>query len=52
MFKGYCQKNKGRLSKKACERYQNLSAGEKGKKPQYASERCRNLSGKEKEASI
>ena len=38
MLTGYYQKNKGRLSKKACERYQNLSEEEKNKKRQYGNE--------------
>ena len=34
-----CQKNKDKLSKRASERYQNLSEKEKDKKYQYAYER-------------
>ena len=34
MLTGYYQKNKERLSKKARERYQNLSEEEKDKRPQ------------------
>ena len=49
MLTGYYQKTKERLSKKACERYQNLSEQEKEKKSQYACERYRNLSEEEKE---
>ena len=40
---GYYQKNKERLSKKARERYQNLSKEEKEKKHQYGRERYKNL---------
>ena len=46
---GYYKKNNEKLSKKACERYQNLSE-EKSKKHQYASEQYKNLSGEEKES--
>ena len=43
------KKTKERLSKKARERYQNISEEEKSKKHQYARERYRNLSEEEKE---
>ena len=43
------KKNKEKLSKKARERYQNLSEEEKDKKHQYAHERYRNLPEEEKE---
>ena len=50
MLTGYHQKkNKEKLSKKARERYQNLSEEEKDKKHQYAHERYRNLPEEEKE---
>ena len=52
MFKNlstkYYEENKKRLSKKACERYQNLSKEEKEKKQQYGCERHRNLIEDEK----
>ena len=32
MLTGYYQKNKERLSKKACEKYQNLSEEDKGQR--------------------
>ena len=38
MLTGYYQKNKETLSKKARERYQNLSEEEKEKKHQYVRE--------------
>ena len=41
---GYYQKNKERLSKKARERYENLSEERKNKRCSYALERYRNLS--------
>ena len=44
ILNNYYQKNKEKLSKKACERYQNLSEEEKDKKRQYARRRCRNPS--------
>ena len=44
--------NKERLSRKARERYQNLSKEETDKKPQNASERYRNLSEEEKENNV
>ena len=44
MTNNYYQKNKEKLSKEACERYQNDSEEEKNKKRQYARERYRNLS--------
>ena len=44
MLTRYYQKNKERLSKKAREKYQNLSEEEKDKKRQYVHERYRNLS--------
>ena len=40
----YYQENKGILQKKVCERYQNLSKGEKEKKRQYCCEHYKNLS--------
>ena len=40
--------SKYQLSKKAGERYQNLSEEEKDKRRQYARERCRNLSEENK----
>ena len=46
---GYYQNTQKKLSKKARERYQNLSEEEKDKKHQHARERYRNLSGEEKE---
>ena len=49
MLTGYYKKNIEKLSKKACERYQNLSEEEKDKKRQYTSERYRNHSEEEKE---
>ena len=45
----YKKKNKEKLSKKARERYQNLSEEEKDKRHQYACEQYRNLSEKEEE---
>ena len=47
---GYYQKNKERLQKEACERYQNLLKEEKKKKQKYSCERYQNLfeEGKEK----
>ena len=44
MINNYYQKTKERLSKKARERYTNLSDREKDKKCHYARERYRNLS--------
>ena len=44
MLTEYYQKYKERFSKKARERYQNLSEEEKNKKRQYTRERYRNLS--------
>ena len=41
MLTGYYQKNKEMLSKKAFERYQNLSEEEKDKRGQYAHEQYR-----------
>ena len=52
MVTGYYQNNKEKLSKKACERYQNLSEEEKDKNRQYACERYRNLSEEEKKRSV
>ena len=49
MRTNYYKKNKERLSKKARERYQNLSEEEKDKKHQYAHEQYRNFSEKEEE---
>ena len=49
MTNNYYQKNREGLSKKACERYQNLSEERKIKKHQYACEQYRNISEKEKE---
>ena len=43
------QENKGRLQKKARERYQNLSKEEKDRKQQYGCERFKNLSEDEKQ---
>ena len=40
MTNNYYQKNKKKLRKEACERYQNLSEKEKDKKCQYASSLC------------
>ena len=40
----YYQENKGRLQKKARERYQNLSKEKKEKKRHYGRERYKNLS--------
>ena len=39
----YYQKSKERLSKQACESYQNLSKDEKEKKHQYGRESYKNL---------
>ena len=51
MFKNlsakYYQENKGRLKKKAREKYQSLSKEEKEKKRQYGRERYENLSEEE-----
>ena len=49
MLTGSYQKTKERLSKKACERYRNLSEEEKDRKHQYVRERYRSLSEEEKE---
>ena len=48
MLTGYYKKNKEKLSKKARERYQNVSEEEKDKKSQYAREPYRNLSEEKK----
>ena len=50
MTNNYYKKNKEKLSKKAPERYQNLSEEEKDKKCQYACEQYRR--GKRKKTSI
>ena len=44
----YCQENKERLQKKACESYQNLSKEEKEKKRQYGCKHYKKLSEDEK----
>ena len=44
MFTGYYQTNKEKPSKKAHEKYQNLSEEKRDKKLQYACERHSNLS--------
>ena len=41
---GYYKKNKERLNKKACDRYQNLSEKYKIKKKKYGRQRYRNVS--------
>ena len=41
---GYYKKNKERLKKKACDRYQNLSEKYKIKKKKYGRQRYRNVS--------
>ena len=46
------QENKGRVQKKARERYENLSKEEKEKKHQYVCERCKNLSEDEKQKLV
>ena len=51
MLTGYYQKNKERLSKKACEEYQNLSEEGKDKRCQHVCERYMNLSEEEKKRS-
>ena len=48
----YYQKNKERLQKKACERYQDLSEVEKNKKPQYECKWYQNLPEDEKKYEI
>ena len=48
MLAGYYQKNKGKLPKKACERYQNFSEEEKDKKRKYGCKQNRNFSKKER----
>ena len=40
---GYYQKSKGRLQRKTCERYEDLSEEERNKKRQHAQERYINL---------
>ena len=45
----YHQKNKERLQKKPCEKYQSFSKEEKEKKQQYGRESCKNLSEDEKQ---
>ena len=52
MLTGYYQKNKERLSRKARERYQNLSAKEKEKKCQYGCQPYKNLLGDEKQLLV
>ena len=52
MLTGCIQRSKERISKKACEKYQNLSKEEKDKRSQYAHEQYRNLSEEEKEKSV
>ena len=49
MTNKYYKTNKEKLSRKAREKYQNLSEEEKDKKHQYARERYRNLSEEEKQ---
>ena len=51
MLTGYYQKSKEKLSKKALEKYQNLSQEEKDIKRQYACERYSNLFEKGNERS-
>ena len=48
MLTGYYHKNRERLQKKACERYQDLSEEKKAKKRQYAGEQYRNPFDEEK----
>ena len=52
MLTGCHQRSKERISKNACEKYQNLSKEEKDKRSQYAHEQYRNLSEEEKEKSV
>ena len=47
MSAGHYHKKQGKASKKACERYQDLSEEKKNKQRYYARERYRNLSNKE-----
>ena len=49
MINNYYKKNKVKLSKRAREKYQNLSEEKKGKRRQDARERYRNFSEEEKE---
>ena len=49
MLTDIIKKNKEKPSKKAREKYQNLSEQEKGKQRQYAHEQYRNLTEEEKE---
>ena len=48
----YYQRNKERVQKKACERYQNISKEEKGKKEKYGCQRYKNLSEDEKQKVV
>ena len=52
MVNKYYRKNKEKLPKKACERYQNLSEEDKEKKRQYNRVRNKNLSEEEKEKKV
>ena len=49
---GSYKKNKEGLRKEVCERYQNLSEGERNKKGNEAQERHQNLSEEEKIVSV
>ena len=48
----YCQENKERLQRKACEKYQNISKEEKEKIQQDGHERYKNFSEDEKQKLV
>ena len=52
MVNKYYQKNKEKLQKEACERYQNLSEDEKEKKRQYHHDRNKKFSEEEKQKKV
>ena len=52
MVTGYYKKDKEKLSRKAREKYQNLSREKKDKKRQYARERYRNSSEEEEKRKV
>ena len=48
----FCQNNKERLQKKACEKYQSLSKEEEEKQRQYGHERYKHLTEDEKQKLV
>ena len=48
----YCKKNKERIQKKSCERYQNLSKEEKNKKQEYGHKQYKNVWKTEKQKLV